>query len=89
MEDMEAYYGMAAANDRRDKTLMDELAALKAENERHLADKRKLVSDVLQLQADKAELLKCLEDINMALPITGFEHTRYYVLSLIRKHEAK
>ena len=62
-EDMEAYYGMSAANDRRDKTLRDELAALKAENERRKELYIAYVYQCEKLAADKAELLEALNDM--------------------------
>jgi len=87
MEDMEAYYGMAAANDRRDKTLRDELAALKAENERLRIAVEGYYTKMGELQADKAELvdmLKQLEKELFLLPIT--QERIHFCLS---KHEAK
>jgi len=69
------------------------VTALRMENERlkmeneslgFLAKQQYVLND--ELQADKAELLKCLENIVMCLPAEGWESTRYYICSLITKH---
>ena len=73
----------------RFKPLQDELAALKAENERHLADKRKLVSDVLQLQADKAELLEFIKEVEEWKEDYSSTYIRIRARQLLSKHEAK
>jgi len=79
------------------KKLLDELAALKAENERlkesigrqnvhimnHLCDKTELGDKVEQLQADKAELLEALK---RCLAV-GEIHFETCVLSKSVKHE--
>jgi hypothetical protein len=63
--------------------------ASRSENERLqqiIKVKDELYYKCEQLQVDKAELLKCLENIVMCLPAEGWESTRYYICSLITKH---